>query len=83
MTEENKYPDFNPKIRVHNDQKEKWQSFTATVDIQITGDLYMGLIEAYGSTHEESKDNLVGLLDNVINELQEKRDLIKQHNLKD
>lgn len=80
MSDENLYPDFNPKIRIHDDKKEKWQSVTASVNTQIQ-DPHIGLIEAYGKDAEEAKANLVELLDKLVDELQVKRDLIKQHNV--
>lgn len=77
MTDVNPYPDFNPKIIIHDDKKERWQSFTASIDTQIQ-DPYIGLIEEYGASADEAKTNLVQMLDNLVEELQYKRDQIKK-----
>lgn len=76
MTNINPYPEFNPKIRIHDDKKEKWESFTASVDIQIQ-EPYIDTIEAYGGCADEAKGNLVQMIDNLVDELQYKRDQIK------
>lgn len=77
MTDVNPYPEFNPKIRIHDDKKEKWRSFTASVDTQIQ-EPHIGLVEAYGANADEAKGNLVRMLDNLVDELQYKRDQIKK-----
>lgn len=76
MTDVNHYPEFNPKIRIHDDKKEKWRSFTASVDTQIQ-EPHIGLIEGYGADADEAKGNLVQMIDNLVDELQYKRDQIK------
>ena len=50
-------------IKIHNDGKEKWQSFEATCDEQ---GIYL---QAYGETEQEAIDNLRKERDNLIMKL--------------
>lgn len=59
------------KIKVENDGKGKHQSFTATVeDFQSEADgHYQVDLTAYGSTDEEARSNLIGIIERLSEEL--------------
>jgi len=65
-------------IKIHDDKKCKWQSFTASVDLKLPH-LFNSEIEAYGANEKEAVDNLIVMLSALAKDINEKHKLLTIH----
>lgn len=68
----------NLEIKVDDDKKGKWQSFTASVDLGLPH-LFNSEIEAYGADEKEAVDNLMAFINDVVKDINDKHKSLTIH----
>lgn len=61
----------NLQIKIDDDKKQKWESFTASVDLELPH-LFSSEFEAYGADEKEATENLISMLSDIATDFNKK-----------
>lgn len=61
----------NLQIKIDDDKKQKWQSFTASVNLELPH-LFNSEVEAYGADEKEATENLMAMLSDIATDVNKK-----------
>ena len=61
----------NLQIKIDDDKKQKWQSFAASVNLELPH-LYSSEVEAYGADEKEATENLMAMLSDIATDVNKK-----------
>lgn len=61
----------NLQIKIDDDKKQKWQSFTASVNLELPH-LFNSEVEAYGADEKEATENLISMLSDIAIDVNKK-----------
>lgn len=59
------------QIKIDDDKKQKWQSFTASVNLELPH-LFNSEVEAYGADEKEATENLMAMLSDIATDVNKK-----------
>ena len=59
------------QIKIDDDKKQKWQSFTASVNLELPH-LFNSEFEAYGADEKEATENLMAMLRDIATDFNNK-----------
>ena len=61
----------NLQIKINDDKKQKYQSFTASANLELPH-LFNSEVEAYGASEREATDNLMLMLSDIATDISNK-----------
>jgi len=62
-------------IKIHDDKKCKYESFTASVDLNLPN-FFGSEVEGYGADEQEAVNNLMSNIDAIVKDINEKYELL-------